>query len=130
MSPAGVPAPRDVELKRSALGLPQLFCFVRPRVVVFQTQGGADFGRGGLEYGGVILRRSTQAMPLTDRDVVADARLHLDVVQLTVRTFKDQDAMSGDERLGLDLDVVDLQTQSFSRVHVDELRRIRGIRWR
>jgi hypothetical protein len=67
---------------------------------------------------------------LADGDVVANAGLHRDLVQLTVTSFEHQHAAPGDERLGLDLGVVQLQAQPLAGVDVDQLGGIGHIRRR
>jgi hypothetical protein len=57
---------------------------------------------------------------LADRHVVADARLHRDLVDLAIRTFEHQDPLAADQRLGFDLDIVDLQTQPLAGLNVDQ----------
>jgi hypothetical protein len=66
-------------------------------------------------------------MALADRDVVADARLHLDVMQPSVRALQDKNAAPANKGLGLDLGVMQLQAEALARVDVDQLGRVRRI---
>src|SRR5215204_2239622 len=76
----------------TTLRMTQSFGFVGSRVIVFEAQGVADFGRRGLENGGVLVGGGAQAVALANSDVIAHAGLHSDVVQLAVRALQHQDA--------------------------------------
>jgi len=58
---------------------------------------------------------------LADGDMVAEAGLHLDLVQLAVGPLQNQKPAARHQRLGLDLRVVQLEAQPLARPHVDEL---------
>src|SRR5438874_5725036 len=72
------------QLQRSPLSLPYLLGLIRPGVVVLEAQGHPSLGRRGLEDRGSLVGRRTQSMALSNGDVVAHARLHVDFVELTV----------------------------------------------
>ena len=60
-------------------------------------------------------------MPLADRHVIANARLHVDFVQLTIGTFEHEHTPPRHQRLGFDFDVMQLQTQPLPSAHVNQL---------
>ena len=58
--------------------------------------------------------RLLEGMTLSNRDVVAHAGLHVDVVQCAIGPLEDQHAPTSDQRLRFDLPIVDLQAQPFA----------------
>src|SRR5262245_57474732 len=64
-------------------------------------------------------------MALANHHVIADAGLPGDLAQLTLGIFEHEQPSTGHQRLVSELRIVQLQNYAFTRVHVDELGRVR-----